>query len=147
MKLVIQTQYLEDYNVDGDEPMFKYKGGETYVMPVDESQAYQIGEAGINWMSQCFETNEKHFKELVLSTDIVDDDAQVCDPWETPWEFEIDHADQCMWFTQSRVRDEYSCWDDDVVCMVTVFAKDLVTGKDIEGSYKKTMIRNEETMH
>lgn len=147
MKLVIQTQYLEDYNVDGDKPMFKYKGGATYVMPVDESQAYQVGEAGINWMSQCFESNEKHWKELVLSTDIVEDDAKICDPWEAPWEFEIDQANQCMWFTQKRVRDEYSCWQPDVQAIIKVYAKDLVTGKDIEGSYKETVVRDSDTVH
>jgi hypothetical protein len=142
MKLVIHTQHLENYNHSGEgEPRWKYKGGETYVMPVDESQAYQIGEAGINWMAHCFEENNEGWKEYVTSTAIVADDTVVKDYYSAPWMFEIDHANQQMIFSQRQDRDEYCRWEDDIVTRVRTYAKDLKTGKEIEGSWTESWIR------
>jgi len=142
MKLVIHTQHLENYNHSGEgEPRWKYKGGETYVMTVDEAQAYHVYEAGINWMAHCFEENNEGWKEYVISTDIVADGVVDWDEWNQPWMFEIDHANQKMIFSQRQDRDEYCRWDDDIVTRVRTYAKDLKTGKEIEGSWTESWIR------
>ena len=88
MKLVIQTQYKENYgahdwNGEGECPQYwKFKGGETYVVPnvdvnnlpnnIDDLKAL------ICYSNECSE-------EYVLDWSFEDDDAKVCEEWETPW--------------------------------------------------------------
>ena len=85
MKLVIQTQYKENYGAHdwdgkGECPQYwKFKGGDTYVMPgVDSKDLLPALEALITY-------SDDHSEEYILSAEIMEDDAQVCEEWETPW--------------------------------------------------------------
>ena len=87
MKLVIQTQYKENYgahdwNGEGECPQYwKFKGGETYVVPnVDPNNAPN----NIDDLKAliCYSTD--YSEEYVLDWSFEDDDATVCEEWETP---------------------------------------------------------------
>ena len=85
MKLVIQTQYKENYGAhdwdgQGECPQYwKFKGGETFVVPgVNNKDLVPALRELIEYSDECQE-------EYILSTEIMEDDAVCCESWETPW--------------------------------------------------------------
>lgn len=92
MKLVITTQVLENYGAHewdgvGICPQdWKAKGGDVYVVQnLTSDQVLRIKETGIPTLQSLIEVSNDGFREYVAGSAIMDDDAVVCDPWETPF--------------------------------------------------------------
>jgi len=84
MKLVIQTQYSENYG-SADKPFWKFKGGETYIVAnLTPAQAERILSHGIPTLKALIEYKNSMSEESVIYYRIVEDDVVVCDEWETP---------------------------------------------------------------
>ena len=97
MKLVIQTQIRENYGAhdwDGEGACpqhWKFKGGSTYVVEnINPPSARNIEMDGIPTLTALIENRNESFEEYILDYDIVEDDAVVCDEWETPYVLEYD---------------------------------------------------------
>ena len=95
-KLVIQTQHREnyaahneDYTHGVDQPYWKFKGGNTYVVR-DLSVAHinKIAQNGIPTLTALIESKNEAFEEYILGWEIVDDSAPECEEWESPIEFQ-----------------------------------------------------------
>ena len=95
-KLVIQTQHREnyaahneDYTHGVDQPHWKYKGGNSYVVR-DLSSAHinKIAQNGIPTLTALIESKNPAFEEYILGWEIVEDDAPECEEWESPIEFQ-----------------------------------------------------------
>jgi hypothetical protein len=95
-KLVIQTQHREnyaahneDYTHGVDQPYWKYKGGNSYVVR-DLSSAHinKIAQNGIPTLTALIESKNPAFEEYILGWEIVEDDAPECEEWESPIEFQ-----------------------------------------------------------
>jgi hypothetical protein len=86
MKIVIQTQVRENYG-SADQPYWKCKGGSTFIVPdLTPVQAVKVQEQGIPTLTALIESRNDMFEEYVVGFSVVDNDAVVCDPWETPYE-------------------------------------------------------------
>lgn len=93
MKIVIQTQVKENYgahdwNGEGECPQYwKFKGGSTYVVPnLTPEQAIRVREFGMPTLTALIEERSDSYEEYILDWSVRDDDAEVCEPWETPYE-------------------------------------------------------------
>ena len=85
MKVVITTQIRENYG-SADQPYWKFKGGDVYVVPnLSVAQTLKVKESGIPTLTALIETRNEGFEEYVVDWSILDDDAVVCEPWETPF--------------------------------------------------------------
>ena len=85
MKVVITTQVRENYG-SAEQPYWKFKGGDTYVVPnLSVEQTLKVKDHGIPTLKALIETRYEGFEEYVIDWSILDDDAVVCDPWETPF--------------------------------------------------------------
>ena len=84
MKIVITTQVRENYG-DAERPYWKCKGGSVFVVPnLSVAQTLKVKESGIPALKALIETRNEMFEEFVVDWSILDDDATVCEPWETP---------------------------------------------------------------
>ncbi len=84
MKLVIQTQYSENYG-SADKPYWKFKGGDTYIVEnLNPAQAERILRDGIPTLKALIEYKNSMSEEYVTYYRIVEDDVVVCDEWESP---------------------------------------------------------------
>ena len=85
MKLVIQTQYKENYGAHdwdgkGECPQYwKFKGGDTFVVQGVSTKDL------LPQLEALIEYNNEASEEYILSAEIMEDDAVVCEEWETPW--------------------------------------------------------------
>ncbi len=93
MKIVISTQIRENYGAhdwdgEGACPQYwKCKGGDTYVVPnLTVAQVLKVKDQGIPTLKALIESRNEGFEEYVVDWSILDDDAKVCDEWETPFE-------------------------------------------------------------
>ena len=93
MKIVIQTQVKENYGAhnwdgEGECPQYwKFKGGSTYVVPnLTPEQATRVREVGLPTLTALIEERSDSYEEYILDWSVRDDDAEVCEPWETPFE-------------------------------------------------------------
>jgi hypothetical protein len=85
MKLVIQTQYSENYG-STDKPYWKFKGGDTYIVPnLTPAQAERILRDGIPTLKALIEYKNSASEETVIYYRVVEDDAVVCEDWENPY--------------------------------------------------------------
>lgn len=89
MKIVIQTQILENYGAhdwdgQGECPQYwKCKGGETYIVPgLTEVQSARVLEVGIPTLTALIERSDTGFRETVIGYDVLADDAAVGEEWE-----------------------------------------------------------------
>ena len=94
MKLVIQTQIKENYGAHdwdgkGTCPQYwKFKGGNTYVvLNLTPEQAMKVGKTGIPTLTALIECKSEAWEEYIIDWSIEDNDAKVCEDWETPIEF------------------------------------------------------------
>lgn len=90
-KLVIQTQHKENYGAhdwdgEGSCPQYwKFKGGNTYVVEGLSGKAVnKIAQHGIPTLSLLIESKSDMFEEYILDWSIEEDDAVVCEEWESP---------------------------------------------------------------
>ena len=85
MKLVIQTQYCENYG-SADKPFWKFKGGDTYIVQnLNADQAQRILRDGIPTLKALIQYKNDMSEVYVTDYNIVDDDVVVCEEWETPY--------------------------------------------------------------
>ena len=85
MKLVIQTQYTENYG-SADKPYWKFKGGDTYIVQnLNADQAQRILRDGIPTLKALIQYKNDMSEVYVTDYNIVDDDVVVCEEWETPY--------------------------------------------------------------
>jgi hypothetical protein len=83
MKVVINTQYRENYGTAKD-PYWKFKGGHTYVIPnLTKEQADKAVATGCPTITELINYSDSYSEEYVLEVHAAEDDAVVCDPWET----------------------------------------------------------------
>jgi hypothetical protein len=84
MKLVIQTQYKENYGTSA-EPYWKFKGGSVYVVEnLTASQAVRCVEDGIPTLTSLIQYSNPMSEEYIVGYNVVEDNAVVCDEWESP---------------------------------------------------------------
>ena len=104
MKLVINTQHRENYAAHDEDfvpgvsaDYWKFKGGSTFVVNnITPPQARNIEMDGIPSLTALIEDRNESFEEYILGYDIVEDDAVVCEEWETPMVLDYD-ADIKEW--------------------------------------------------
>tara|TARA_B110000503_G_scaffold47345_1_gene77137 strand:+ start:1208 stop:1642 length:435 start_codon:yes stop_codon:yes gene_type:complete len=118
MKLVIRTQYRENYGAHdwdgtGECPQYwKNKGVETYVVRNLSSKSSDfIAMNGIPNLTSLIESSNERFEEYIIDFDLTDDDSCECDEWETPWE--LDWAKPNWVASRTTDREEY--WASDVL--------------------------------
>lgn len=84
MKVAIYTQVRENYG-DADAPHWKCKGGNTFVVTnLSVAQTIKIKESGIPTLKALIESSNTGFEEYIIDWAILDDDAKVCEEYETP---------------------------------------------------------------
>ena len=84
MKLVINTQYCENYG-DADKPYWKFKGGEIYIVEgLNPNQVERILSHGIPTLKAMIEYDNPMSREYIINHEILDDDVVVHDSWESP---------------------------------------------------------------
>jgi hypothetical protein len=110
MKLVIDTQYCENYGAhtwDGKDECpqrWKFKGGSTYVVPgITPAQQARIERDGIPTLTGLLEYSSDYSKEYIVDYRVVEDDAQAGEEWETP--FELAYVDG-KWTAKRYVKAE-----------------------------------------
>ena len=93
-KLVITTQYMENYG-DRSDVYMKFKGGNTYVFKtsdeLDENQIATIVAQFRPSLSDLESTNGG-CEEYILSTKVVPLSEKVCEDWESEIEFSFDNS-------------------------------------------------------
>ena len=95
MKIVINTQYRENYAAHDegyehgvDTPHWKFKGGSTYVVPFfkDFNNATNV----IKELDGLITYGNPGSEEYIIDWEIVEDNAKVCESWETVTKIFID---------------------------------------------------------
>ena len=112
MKLVIQTQYCENYG-DEDQPRWKFKGGSTYVVEnITPKQATRIESQGIPTLTELVEYSNPMSREYIIDYAVREDDAVVCEPWETPT---VCSYSEGAWHASEEIlNDEYGYLREDI---------------------------------
>ena len=117
MKLVITTQYLENYAPTGSVPYWKAKGGEVYVVRnLTWDQVDRIEANGTPTLTSLIEYSNEGSREYILNTAIVENDGYECESWESVIELSYDRVERCWVASRTTHRDE--CWADGIDCMV-----------------------------
>ncbi len=112
MKLVIQTQYCENYG-DADQPHWKFKGGSTYVVQnITPAQATRIEAEGIPTLSSLIEYSNPMTREYILGYTVREDDFEACEPWETP--VVCRYAEGAWHASEEVLNDEYGYLRSDI---------------------------------
>ena len=93
MKLVINTQYRENYAAHDEgyehgvsEAYWKFKGGTTYVLPHFTGCEYEVMKS----IKPLIEYSNPASEEYIIDWEIVEDNAKVCESWETVTQIFID---------------------------------------------------------
>ena len=113
-KLVINTQYRENYSFDNDgypvegtEAHWKYKGGSAYVVEgLTSGMINKIGRNGIPELTKLLEYKNAASEEYIIDWEIAEDDAVVCEEWETPIVLVFDREHQEWTATKVTNNDE-----------------------------------------
>ena len=92
MFIAIQTQHRENYGAHdwdgkGECPQYwKYKGGETYIIPGLSVAEAMDAQAIIDVVAPLIEQSNEGWQEYILDWQLLDDSEEVpCEPWDTPW--------------------------------------------------------------
>ena len=102
MKLVINTQYRENYAAHNDDFVegvsqdhWKFKGGTTYVVEnITTSMAQKICDNGIPELTKLVSYSNSMSEEYILDWNLEDNDAVVCEEWDTPIVLAFDQENQ-----------------------------------------------------
>ena len=139
MKLVIQTQVSENYaahNGFTGEYNWKYKGGNTYVVPnLSDDNVNRIAEKGIPNLTKIVEENHKYYQEYILDWEIVGDDEDSWNEWETPTILEF--SNELGWVATRHIinNDDYGYMRSDIASKFEAWV--ILEGNvREEGSYK-----------
>ena len=138
MKIVITTQIRENYG-DATNPYWKFKGGDTYVVPnLSVEQTLKVKDHGIPTLTALIETRNEGFEEYVVDWSILDDDAVVCEPWETPFNL---YWEQGRWVARRTVDNgEYGYMRNEVASKTEGY--DMLMGGDRENYVVTYTMRN-----
>lgn len=91
MKIVISTQYMENYGAhdwdgEGQCPQYwKPKGGDTYI--IENLTPEQVSDFEKNHLDKVYamiQYSHNYAQEYVLGYEVSEDNAVVCDGWENP---------------------------------------------------------------
>ena len=89
-KLIIQTQYLENYG-SSEEPYMKFKGGSTYVLPnCGDMDSNEIATAVARvkpYITTDLVKSNGGSEEYIVGAHVGDIDEKVCEDWEAITEF------------------------------------------------------------
>ena len=109
MKLVIYTQYAENYG-DEDKPYWKMKGGDTYVVEnLTQSQVTKIQEQGVPTLKALIEYKNPMSEEYIIGFNVVPDSTSICEEWETPTKLSWLNS---RWAAlKVEENNELSCWN------------------------------------
>jgi hypothetical protein len=128
MKLVIDTQYCENYGAHtwdgkGECPQrWKFKGGSTYVVDnVTPAQKERIEREGIPNITSLIEYSSEGSKEYILGYRVVEDTAPEGEPWDTPFRLvytegkwvarrEIDNAGEYGGAMRSEIKTKFESY-------------------------------------
>lgn len=115
MKLVIQTQIKENYNVENPaDGYWKNKGGSTFVYPnLTAANIARIENEGIENLRGLIECDDTMIKEWIVDWHFAEDDAEVCAEWETP--YELFYADGAWHYKHHQFANEYNIWANNIV--------------------------------
>lgn len=102
MKLVINTQYRENYAAHNDDFVegvsqdhWKFKGGTTYVVEnITTGMAQKICDNGIPELTKLVSYSNSMSEEYILDWNLEDNDAVVCEEWDTPIVLAFDQENQ-----------------------------------------------------
>jgi len=102
MKLVINTQYRENYAAHNDDFVegvsqdhWKFKGGTTYVVEnITPGMAQKICDNGIPELTKLVSYSNSMSEEYILDWNLEDNDAVVCEEWDTPIVLAFDQENQ-----------------------------------------------------
>jgi hypothetical protein len=138
MKIVITTQVRENYG-SADKPYWKFKGGDTYIVPnLSVEQTLKVKDHSIPTLKALIETRNEGFEEYVVDWSILDDDATVCEPWETPFNL---YWEQGRWVARRTVENgEYGYMRQEVLRKVEEY--DMLMGGDRENYTATYVMRN-----
>lgn len=138
MKIVITTQVRENYG-SVDKPYWKFKGGDTYIVPnLSVEQTLKVKDHGIPTLKALIETRNEGFEEYVVDWSILDDDAIVCEPWETPFNL---YWEQGRWVARRTVDNgEYGYMRNEVASKTEGY--DMLMGGDRENYVATYTMRN-----
>lgn len=102
MKIVINTQYMENYgshdwNGEGECPQYwKFKGGSTYVIH-NVTMAQAMSAEYWDKVRDAIVYKDDYSEEYILSDDLVDDQdfkiENYCDDWEIPKEWNANNIE------------------------------------------------------
>jgi len=147
MKLVIQTQYKENYGAHdwdgkGECPQYwKFKGGETYVFSnIKPSEVQRIIADGIPTLTSLIESADDYAEEYITDWSFEDDAEVVCEEWHTPWE--LDHVDGKWIASRSTDRDDH--WNNEVLKKIEYYY--MVEGGSRESYSQKYELLNGEVV-
>lgn len=149
MKLVVYTQYLENYGAhawdgEGECPQYwKSKGGDTYVVnDLSPMQILAFRERGIiSQLYELLEYSNDYAREYILAWDFLDNDKPVCTDWETPYELSFE---DCNWVVRRTIiNDEYGYMPRRILSMTQQFImlpgrkrKDYIATYDLRSGEK-----------
>jgi len=94
MKLVIQTQISENYGAfdwdgEGECPQYwKMKGGNTYI--IKNATSLAVAMEGESNLSDLLTYSDEYSEEYIIDCTIEENDAVVCEEWETPYMLKFD---------------------------------------------------------
>ena len=112
MKLVIQTQYCENYG-DEESPRWKFKGGSTYVVQnITPEQAVRVTAEGIPTLRGLIEYSNPMSQEYILDYSVQFNDFEVCEPWETPTV--CSYSEGAWHASEETLNDEYGYLRSDI---------------------------------
>jgi hypothetical protein len=103
MKIVINTQYKENYGSEA-EPYWKFKGGSTYIIAAsDREDADKIVELGMPTLTSMIEYANPMSEEYIVGHHIQPDSTTLCEDWESPIWLEWKHSRWGNCWTATRV--------------------------------------------
>ena len=92
-KLIIQTQYLENYG-SSEDPYMKFKGGNTFVLPncgeLDSNEIATVVARVRPFITTTMAESNGGCEEYIIDSTVVPHSAKVCEDWETITDFCFD---------------------------------------------------------
>ena len=134
MKLVIQTQYTENYG-SADKPFWKFKGGDTYIVQnLNADQAQRILRDGIPTLKALIQYKNDMSEVYVTDYNIVDDDVVVTEDYETPY---ILSWENNTWVARTIMFGDEAALRKPVISKITKWTMNMNGEKaDLEVSYE-----------
>lgn len=125
MFITIQTQYRENYGAhdwdgEGECPQYwKYKGGETYIIPGLSVAEAMDAQAIIDVVAPLIEYRNEASEEYIIDWELLDDSEAVpCNDWDTPWSLSKQDDGTYVAFREIDNTTEYGYMSSDVAAKI-----------------------------